>query len=388
MNETIEAAAKVMAPRKNWRIAASAVIVCLMVAVLFCLMGTLLFSSGNALTSDAAGESAMSIMDKFDMNVTNEISKALDGVITIKKTYWLSDDDLVAPMPDKKNYGQADTAAELAWLLEEAAELIDGQEMLFNLDTPVWEKDKVYYYYDETILVITWKQIIDGMLFNMSEVKIAHPSQFRRFLAGGEFGSDKQFVPTEMAASVNAVMATSGDFYKFRRNGVVVYDGQLQRFEGNLVDTCFINDDGDLLLSYRRDFASQAEAEQFIEENNVRFSLVFGPILVDGGQVVKSDGYPLGEVTKEYTRAALCQMDPLHYLVVSVTGEPKNGVVKRPTIAKFAQKVAELGVDKAYALDGGQTTVICMDGEAISNPDFDTQRKISDIIYFATAIRD
>ena len=355
-------------------------------AILLVLLGTLLMSSGNHVISDEEGLAALSIMDKFDMTVTNEISKALDGIITIEKSYWLSDDDLVAPMPDSEKYGRADTAAELAWLLEEAEHLIDGQEMLFNLDTPVWEKGEVNYYYDETILVISWKQIIDGMLFNMSEVKIAHPSQFRRFLAGGEFGSDKQYETSEMAASVNAVMATSGDFYKFRRNGVVVYDGQLQRFEGSLVDTCFINDDGDLLLSYRKDFASQAEAEAFIEENNVRFSLVFGPILVDDGQVVKSNGYPLGEVTKEYTRAAICQMDLLHYLVVNVTGEPSNGYTKRPTIAQFAEKVAALGVDKAYALDGGQTTVICMNDKLVSNPDFGTQRKISDIIYFATAI--
>ena len=360
----------------------------LTVFVLATLLGTLLLSSGNNQTTDTASQSHVAIMDKFDMSMTNEISKALEGIITVEKNYWLSDDNLVAPVPNHDNYGQADTAAELAWLLEEAADLIDGQEMLFNTETPVWEKDRVYYYYDETILVITWKQIIDGMLFNLSEVKIAHPSQFRRFLAGGEFGSDKQYVTTEMAASVNAVMATSGDFYKFRRNGVVVYDGELQRFEGSLVDTCFINDDGDLLLSYRRDFASQAEAEAFVKDNNVRFSLVFGPILVDNGQVVKSNGYPLGEVTKEYTRAAICQMGSLHYLVASVTGEPSNGYTKRPTIAKFAEKVAELGVEKAYALDGGQTTVICMDGQAISNPDFDTQRKISDIIYFATAIPD
>ena len=360
----------------------------LTVFILATLLGTLLLSSGNNHTTDTAGQSHVAIMDKFDMSMTNEISKALEGIITVEKNYWLSDDNLVAPVPNHDNYGQADTAAELAWLLEKAADLIDGQEMLFNTETPVWEKDKVYYYYDETILVITWKQIIDGMLFNLSEVKIAHPSQFRRFLAGGEFGSDKQYVTTEMAASVNAVMATSGDFYKFRRNGAVVYDGELQRFEGNLVDTCFINDDGDLLLSYRRDFASQAEAEAYVKENNVRFSLVFGPILVDNGQVVKSNGYPLGEVTKEYTRAAICQMGSLHYLVASVTGEPSNGYTKRPTIAKFAEKVAEFGVEKAYALDGGQTTVICMDGEAISNPDFDTQRRISDIIYFATAIPD
>ena len=40
----------------------------------------------------------------------------------------------------------------------------------------------------------------------------------------------------------------------------------------------------------------------------------------------------------------------------------------------------------AYALDGGQTTVITMCGDLISRPDFEHQRQISDIIYFATAI--
>ena len=388
MNAYVKTAAKKNPCGKRWSIVSAVTMVGLAGAILFVLLGSLLLSSGSGVASAAGVDSPMQIMDKFNMTVTNEIGKALDGIITIEKTYWLSDDELVAPVPNPKNYGQADTAAELGWLLEEAANLIDGQEMLFTLDTPVWEMDKVYYYYDETILVITWKQIIDDMLFNISEVKIAHPSQFRRFLAGGEFGSDKQFLPTEMAASVNAVMATSGDFYKFRRSGAVVYDGQLQRFEGTMVDTCFIDDNGDLVLSYRRDFASEAEAEKFIQENDVRFSLAFGPILVDDGQAIKCDGYSIGEVNEEYTRAALCQMDSLHYLVVNVTGEPENGRTKRPTISRFAELVGELGVNKAYALDGGQTTVICMDGKAISNPDYGTQRKISDIIYFATALRD
>ena len=360
----------------------------LTVFILATLLGTLLLSSGNNHTTDTAGQSHVAIMDKFDMSMTNEISKALEGIITVEKNYWLSDDNLVAPVPNHDNYGQTDTAAELAWLLEKAADLIDGQEMLFNTETPVWEKDKVYYYYDETILVITWKQIIDGMLFNLSEVKIAHPSQFRRFLAGGEFGSDKQYVTTEMAASVNAVMATSGDFYKFRRNGAVVYDGELQRFEGNLVDTCFINDDGDLLLSYKKEFSNKDEAQAFVDENNVRFSLVFGPILVDNYEAIKTTGYPLGEVFDEYTRAAVCQLGDLHYAFANVTTEPNFGFLRRMTINQFAQALAGLGVQKAYALDGGQTTVICMQDQLISYPDYGTQRRISDIIYFATAMPD
>ena len=354
-------------------------------AVLGVLALSLVLSSGSKPESVSTA-SGMAIMDKFDMSVTNEISKALDGIITIERSYWLSDAQLVAPEAERDHFGTADSPAELAWLLEETADLVGDQELIFNMDTPVWENDKIYYYYDETILAIAWKQKINNCIFTLAEIKVADGSQFRRFLAGGEFGSDKQFVTTEMAASVNAIVATSGDFYKFRQNGIVVYDGQVQRFEGKYIDTCFIDDKGDLLLSYKKEFSNKEEAQAFVDENNVRFSLVFGPILVDNYEAVKTTGYPLGEVFDEYTRAAVCQVGEKHYMFANVTTEPDYGFLRRMTINQFAEALAGLGVQKAYALDGGQTTVICMQDQLISYPDYGTQRQISDIIYFATAM--
>lgn len=355
------------------------------ILILWVLVGTLVLSSGTQKASGGASSASYSIMDKFDMTVTNKISTALDGIITIEKSYWLSDDDLVAPEADYEHFGTAESPAELAWLLEETADLVGDQQMIFNLETPVWENDKIYYYYDDTILAIAWKQKIEGCIFTIAEVKVKDASQFRRFLAGGEYGSDKQYVTTEMAASVNAIVATSGDFYKFRKNGIVVYDGKVQRFEGKYIDTCFIDDKGDLLLSYRKEFSSKDEAQAFVDENNVRFSLVFGPILVDNYEAIKTTNYPLGEVNDIYTRAAVCQLGELHYAFANVTTEPNFGFLRRMTINQFAQALAGLGVQKAYALDGGQTTVICMQDQLISYPDYGTQRQISDIIYFATA---
>ena len=355
-------------------------------AILAVLLLSLVLSSGNKPESVSASASGMAIMDKFDMAVTNQISKALDGIITIEKSYWLSDTELVAPEADYDHFGTADSPAELAWLLEETADLVGDQELIFNMDTPVWENDKIYYYYDESILAIAWKQKIDNCIFTLAEIKVADGSQFRRFLAGGEFGSDKQFVTTEMAASVNAIVATSGDFYKFRQNGIVVYDGQVQRFEGKYIDTCFIDKNGDLILSYKKEFSNKDEAQAFVDENNIRFSLVFGPILVDNYEAVKTTGYPLGEVFDEYTRAAVCQVGEKHYMFANVTTEPDYGFLRRMTINQFAECLADLGVQKAYALDGGQTTVICMQDQLISYPDYGTQRQISDIIYFATAM--
>lgn len=362
-----------------------AVIALSLVLTLSMLFGIALMS-GDAGAASGTVTSGVSIMDKFDMFVTNEIAGALDGILSIKKVYWLSDSDMVAPKPNPANYGTADSPSELNWLIEEAADLIGDQKLVFNEDTPVWQGDKIYYYYDETILVITWKQNIDWGMYTLSEVRIAHPSQFRRFLAGGEFGSDKQYVTTEMAASVNAVVATSGDFYKHRLNGVIVYDRQVRRFAGKHIDTCYINDDGDLLFTYRKQLANREEAEQFVADNNVRFSLAFGPVLVDNGVACPHKTYTLGEVDGRYARAALCQVDKLHYLLVSAGGEAECS--RRPTIQEFAQVIEGFGVQKAYALDGGQTTAIAMDGQLINHVEFGYQRAISDIIYFATALPD
>lgn len=353
------------------------------IALMAVLLSHMVLNVGSGSTA-ARGVSDVTVMDKFDMFMTNEISNALEGILSIEKVYWLSDSDQVAPKPNPDCYGTAETPAELMWLLEDAAELIDGQEMLFSADRPVWEKDLIYYYYDETILVITWKELINNAVYTISEVKIAHPSQFRRFLANGEFGSDKQYITTDMAKSVNSVVASSGDFYKHRYYGIVVYEGQIKRAEFNWVDTCFIDDKGNLLFSPRNQFADQKTAQQFVDENNVRFSLAFGPILIEDGVACPPDSYMLGEIDGTYSRMALCQRDELHYLLVNATGEEVQHV--RPTIYEFADAVEEFGCDKAYTLDGGQTTVIAMDGELITHVDFGFQRQISDIIYFATAL--
>ena len=328
----------------------------------------------------------MAITDKFDMFMTNQISDAAGDLLSIEKVYWLNDDDQVAPEPDPACYGETDDPSTLGWLLEEAAELLDGQETLFSTETQIMEGSTVRYYLDETIFAIVWKEAHTNTVYTHAEVKIAHPSQLRRFLAGGEYGSEKQFITTEMAQSVNAVLASSGDFYRFRSYGIIVYDGQVKRVNGEYVDTCMIDENGDMHLIYAGQITDQAAAQKYVDENNIRFSLAFGPVIIDGGKKVAPYDYTLGEVHAYFPRAALCQMGELHYAVVVCNEE---GPYKfKPTMGMFADHIAKMGFDKAYALDGGQTAVIAMDGELINAVHFGYQREISDIFYFATAVPD
>lgn len=332
----------------------------------------------------SAGRTAdIDITGRYNMFMTNAAASALDGILTMEKVYWLDDADITAPEPDASKFGSA-PASELGWLLEDAAGILDGQKTLFNTDIQTFYGSNVDYYLDDTILAVTWKQVIDSACYTISEVKIAHPSQFRRFLAGGEFGSDMQYLTSEMAESVNAVVASSGDFYKFRSYGIVVFGGKICRLDGDSVDTCFIDGNGDLLFARRHEITDMETADAFVDEHDVRFSLVFGPVLVEDGKACPPSSYPLGEVNDPYARAALAQTGKLHYLLITVNGE--GGFNSVPTIPALANSLERLGVDRAYALDGGQTAAIIMNDRLINRVVFGYQRRISDIIYFATAI--
>ena len=311
--------------------------------------------------------------------------ETVEAVEPVKKVFWLKDEDLVAPEPDQSKFGEAASPAELSWLLEEAADLLEGQSMYFDPETTqIVEGTVVRYYLDDTILAITWKEMHDYSVYTFSEVKIAHPSQFRRFLADGEYGSDKQYLTTEMAASVNAVVASSGDFYRFREFGAVVYEGQVRRVRGDLTDTCLIDENGDLHFFRKGEVLDVETAQAYVDEHNIRFSLAFGPVLIDDGVGCVPSRYLLGEIDEDYARAALCQMDKLHYLLATANTE---GIYQQvPNLHRFAATLEATGCRKAYALDGGQTAVIAMNDQLINRPVKGSQRKISDIIYFATAI--
>lgn len=393
-NQTITDSILTAADRKSlpvFRILASAVkavVVLLAAAAIVMLLSNMLVTVGVGTIAAADDASDVAIMDRYDMFMTNQISGALEGVLNIEKVYWLSDNDEVAPKPKQDKFGTVESPTELAWLLEEAAELIDGRELIFNENVDLWQHGKLHYYYDETILVVTWQQLMDNIVHTFAEVIVADASQFRRGLAGGEFGSDKQYFPSEIAKNVNAVVATSGDFYKFRHNGIIVHKGQLRRFEGESVDTCFVDDNGDLLFVKAGELKNEAEAEQYIADNNVRFSLAFGPVLIENGQNMVPKYYPIGEIHGTYTRSAVCQLGQLHYMFANTSGYVEYNLTARQRLSQFADHLIGMGVKKAYTLDGGQTTVIAMNGELITAPDFGSERQISDIIYFATALPD
>ena len=77
-------------------------------------------------------------------------------------------------------------------------------------------------------------------------------------------------------------------------------------------------------------------------------------------------------------------MGKLHYLIVAANME--NPYLSVPTVHEFAENLVHMGIPKAYALDGGQTATIAMNCQLMNKVSYGSQRRISDIIYFATAV--
>jgi len=315
--------------------------------------------------------------------------------------YRIPDDALAAPKPKPEGYGsvEVEEAYRMAEIISKARKLgvLESNETIaFDPDCNFYRgvySGNIEYYLDETILVVLWKEEIDGFCCTFTEVKVKDPSQFRRMLAEDTYGAAAEYPASLLAASANAVVAMNADYYKFRDFGISVYNRDLYRFNTdtytgkykkyNCVDTLFIDSNGDFHYKRVLEENSVESIQQFLKENDIIFSLAFGPILVQDGEPVTCSWYPAGEIDKGYSRAGIGQMGERHYLYMSLNHGDKSA---RWTVNQFAEHFAEKPVITAYCLDGGQTGEVVFRGEPYNHVDFGAERNVSDIIYFATAV--
>lgn len=364
------------------------------------LLGRMVVFVGRPKAAVVSKTKNMAVLDDFDAYMAEKIART-DSALSkidapdipepteeetepVREHYTIPDDALAAPKPNQSLFGRVDSPAEMEPVLKKAKWILDGQKTYFQTNQEIYDGSIIRYYLDDSIFAVTWQEVHDDSVYTFSEVKVEDASQFRRHLAGGEYGSDMQYLTTEMAESVNAVVASAGDFYRFRNFGAVVYQGQAKRVEGTYAETCYIDRSGDMHFTRGGEVLTVQDVQDFVDANDINFSLAFGPILVDNYELQEHTWYGVGEITEGYARAALCQMDALHYLVVTAntTGEHQS----IPTVAQFAKNIAATGCRMAYCLDGGQTATIVMNNDLVNRPVYGQQRKISDIIYFATAV--
>ena len=296
------------------------------------------------------------------------------------------EEGMSVPLPSQECYGTFtyDEAAGISDIYAKALKcgLIDEGEMIFDPDSEnLASYAKVNYYYDDSILVIIWKEYVDNHEITYAEVKIGDPSQIRRKLAGDKYGSSAQYYCSELTGQANAVIGMNADFYAFRSLGTTCYDGTIYR-TNNTLDTLFIDENGDFVFLKRGFDLGKEELQQYADSINADFAISFGPALIENGELLDIKSYPIGEINETYSRAGIGQLSERHYLYMTV-GYGKGTVM---TLPEFAGYMYEKGVVMGYNLDGGQTGELVMNGKIYNSVDFGNERSVSDIIYFATAI--
>lgn len=308
---------------------------------------------------------------------------ALEELTPVRKIYRLSEDQTVAPAPDPLCFGETKDPAEIEEVIALSAALLEGQETVWNRELPFYEEYGMNYYADESILVLVWHEQDPRTryIYTFAEIKIMDGSQFRRKLMDDAYGASTYKFPTEIARECNAVLGLSGDFYRFQYAGVHVYQRQLCFFaEG--IDTCWIDTKGDLHFTRAWELGSKEAAERYITDNDILFTLSFGPVMVENGVNTTPQYYLQGQAMESYPRACLGQLGERHYLAMTV----REGL----SVRAAADVMVGKGVERCFALDGGQSGTIAMQGVMLNPSLFGDyhmgQRPQSDIIYFATAV--
>lgn len=323
-----------------------------------------------------------------DDEAANLLADCKAGATLYPLRFRIDENALSAPAPDPEKFGSTNDPAVVQALLEtpEAQKLIGDETLVWNADIERIPGTEIHYYLDETILTLVWQEVANRGVGTFSEVFIADGSQLRRKIDGDAFGSMEFLTTSQYAQETNAVLALGGDFYNHNRAcGIVVYQRQIYRFEPDTCDTCFITADGDMLFAYRGTFATQEEAQAFVDENDVLFSLCFGPVLIDKGQDVTPEEYRWGEVNDEYARSALGMFGKGHYMTVNMNCQLPN-YYYLSTLRACADEMVKRGCQKAYTLDGGQTATTVFNFQLINPVQFGWEKTISDIIYFGSAL--
>lgn len=317
------------------------------------------------------------------LKTKEKLLNSLEGKLTyVEKHYYIPEEATAGPKPDQACYGVTTDPNVVVELINSkiAQRLLKGQTLSWNPDIERIEGSEINYYLDDSILAIEWQEYFDDNVATYTESVIADGSQFRKKTVGDVAWGDYD-IASNLAAQANAVFAVGGDFYNHPREcGIVVLNREIVRFEPYTADTCFVNTDGDFLFVRRGEFTERSQAEQFVEENDIIFSIAFGPVIIEDGKDVTPDEYPWGEINDIYSRSAIGIIGQHHYLTVNLNDRPWA------FLYQATNAMLRYGCQKAYTLDGGQTACTIFNNRLINPVQFGFERDVSDILYFATAI--
>lgn len=238
-------------------------------------------------------------------------------------------------------------------------------------------------YRDDTIIVEIQEVQQDNSIYHLAYVKIASPTQLRTYVAGG-LNSTRTSPTTMLAKSVNAIVAVNGDFYSKFTGGWITRQGDTVRKKvSDNYDLLLIDENADFHLLLAGKTSQKKGIEALLKEHDIINGFFFGPALVMDGETCDISEHYGWDPFADNPRAAIGQLGPLTYVVVTVDGRiDESAGVTIPTLAAFMKQI---GCEQAYNLDGGNSSALVFHNTMLSIKGDYNERSVNDIIYFASA---
>ncbi|MBR3124119.1 MAG: phosphodiester glycosidase family protein [Mogibacterium sp.] len=238
-------------------------------------------------------------------------------------------------------------------------------------------------YSDDNISISLSEYTVSGTVVHVAEVKADSAEYLKTAFAQGSYGKNVTASTSDIADSVNAILAINGDYYGAQEKGYVIRNGTLYR-------STAVQDREDLVIYKDGSFGiineSEVTAEQLIADGVVQ-TLSFGPALLENGELsVDSGDEVTGRSMASNPRTAIgIKPDGTYIFMVS---DGRTDESEGFSLLQIAEFMKDLGAETAYNLDGGGSSTMVFKGSVINTPTgggigngSGKERKVSDIVY-------
>ena len=238
-------------------------------------------------------------------------------------------------------------------------------------------------YEDASIRVQLETREAAGVVWRIAWVEVASPTPLRTAYAGKTIKKDTTGLVTVMAKQHNAIVAINGDNYtneKAKHSFIYRMGEKRQDKLNKQKDILIIDENGDF-----HTFVKSAGADKFEKDTGHKIvnAFMFGPALVQNGEVLTLDKEYNFNPNGREPRCAIGQLDTLSYVLVIADGRGNSGS-DGATHKELAEFMASLGCKEAYNLDGGNSAIMVYNNEIYNYKA--RERDVADVIYFATAV--
>ena len=214
---------------------------------------------------------------------------------------------------------------------------------------------------------------------HMADVKVSSSEYLKTAFAQSSYGRNVTEKTSDIAESVNAILAINGDYYGAQESGYVIRNGVIYREtakSGN--EDLVIYGDGSFEIIDEDDIT----AEELLEKG-AQNVLAFGPALVEDGSVSVTEDEEVGKAMASNPRTAIGIIDENHYVFVVADGRTSDN--EGLSLYELAEFMESLGVQTAYNLDGVGSSTMYFNGQIINKPTTNgssiKERSVSDIVY-------